>query len=382
MLTIKYKPQKIEELIGQNIAELVKAIKNNEKVILYGPPGTGKTSSVYAIANELNYEVIEINASDDRSKSDLEKYLPAVKQMSIFGKKKVILIDEIDGISNTDTGAINGIMNLTKASIFPVVITANDIWDKKFKELRNICKMFEFRHIPKDEIYKHLKKIANKEQANIDDETLMQISISCKGDLRAALNDLNAIIYSKDKDLSALGRELEQKIVNSILTIIYKNTYAELSQSLTNVELDPEEIIYWIEHNIFNANFSKESIAEILNNINNANHLLSEIKKNDYWRLLVYFYFYLSVMVGKSKKESPKNFKFSQPDLFLHKWIGNNKNAIKNEIILKLAKLTHTNQNIIAQIFERYVIILKNEKELQELLELDKNQIEYLNKRD
>ncbi|MEM2115576.1 MAG: AAA family ATPase [Candidatus Woesearchaeota archaeon] len=373
MLAEKYRPKSSKEIIEQKISEVIELIKKNQKIIIYGPPGVGKTSCVYAIASDLNYEVIEINASDERSKSELEKYIPAVKQKSIFGRNKIILIDEIDGISNTDYGAIEGIKRIIKESIFPVVLTANDIWDKRFKELRSLCKVVEFNHINKRKIFQQLKKITQLENIQISDEILEEIADGAKGDLRAALNDLNAILYSQNKSLEPLGRELEKKIVNAILTIIYKNTYNDLSMAFSNVELEPEEILYWVEHSIWNANFSYISIQEMLKNIQNANYLLLELKKNEYWRMLVYIFFYLSVMVGKSKKETATNFKITAPNIYIHKWNASNKQAIKNALIEKISKITHANREDILMIFDRYIEIIKNSETIRELLEIDDN---------
>jgi len=73
-------------------------------VLLEGQPGIGKTSIVYALANDLNMEVIETNASDTRTRDSLEAKLKETsKSRGIMDfisekKKKLILIDEIDGI--------------------------------------------------------------------------------------------------------------------------------------------------------------------------------------------------------------------------------------------------------------------------------------------
>jgi len=84
--------------------QLLKIDPVKAAILLEGPPGVGKTSIVYALANDLNMEVIETNASDTRTREVLEKRLTeTTKSRGIMdfvaqSKQKIILIDEIDGI--------------------------------------------------------------------------------------------------------------------------------------------------------------------------------------------------------------------------------------------------------------------------------------------
>src|SRR3989344_7715831 len=110
--TAKYKPLKSSD-IPQDISILKESILKKECVLLGGPPGSCKTSSVYAIANELNYEVLELNASDVRNKDQIEKIIAnAIKQVSLFKKGKIILIDEVDGINKLDYGGLPMLISL------------------------------------------------------------------------------------------------------------------------------------------------------------------------------------------------------------------------------------------------------------------------------
>ena len=99
LLLDKHRPKDTSEIFGQDIAlrELKRCIINKIPGVLTGSSGIGKTISVYAIANELNYEVVESNSSDIRNKEGIEKVIGiASKQRSLFHKGKIILIDEIE----------------------------------------------------------------------------------------------------------------------------------------------------------------------------------------------------------------------------------------------------------------------------------------------
>ena len=75
----KYSPGRISEVVGQDSAvSFLKEYINNYKkqkkkaVLIYGSSGSGKTSSIYALAEDMNLEVVEMNASDFRNKGQVE----------------------------------------------------------------------------------------------------------------------------------------------------------------------------------------------------------------------------------------------------------------------------------------------------------------------
>ncbi len=122
----KYEPKHSSEVVGQdgpvaNLKSFILDFKNqkNKAIVLYGPPGCGKTSSVYAVANELDLELIEVNASDFRNKDMINATIGnASQQMSLFMKNKIILVDEIDGLSGQkDRGGIVEIVRIIDEKI-------------------------------------------------------------------------------------------------------------------------------------------------------------------------------------------------------------------------------------------------------------------------
>jgi len=102
--TIKYQPKKTNEIIGQDTAirklkDFVVNFKKQRKnaALIYGPSGVGKTISVHALANDLDLEILEVNASDVRNADQINSMIgSAVGQMSLFSNSKIILVDEVD----------------------------------------------------------------------------------------------------------------------------------------------------------------------------------------------------------------------------------------------------------------------------------------------
>ena len=154
MWTEKYRPKNLGEIRGQEeaVIKLKDFIKNFGKsknaILLHGPPGTGKTSLAHALADDIDCEIFELNASDLRNKERLKEVLkPVIEQKSLKKDGKIILVDEVDGISSEDYGGLPELLELIDQTSFPMIITANDVWDKKFNSLRKKCEMLPLKEL-------------------------------------------------------------------------------------------------------------------------------------------------------------------------------------------------------------------------------------------
>ena len=150
----KYRAKCFADVRGQELAIdkvklFLRSFPKKKAIALHGPPGVGKTSLAYAIAFESDAEVLELNASDFRNKAKIAEIVgPASQQRSLFRKNKIILVDEVDGISAMkDRGGLAELLGLLEKSAFPIIITANDIWDKKFSLLRRKAEVIQMRDV-------------------------------------------------------------------------------------------------------------------------------------------------------------------------------------------------------------------------------------------
>ena len=139
--------------------------------MLSGPPGIGKTSIAKLILQKHGYNVIEINASDKRSKntiqdlvrestetSALSYYLQAKDQRKPFnsvvnnGKKSAIIMDEVDGCSSSDRGGIAQLIKIIKNTKVPIVCVCNDHSSRKIVSLLSHCYDLRLNKPSKNEI--------------------------------------------------------------------------------------------------------------------------------------------------------------------------------------------------------------------------------------
>jgi replication factor C large subunit len=150
----KYRARCFADVRGQDLAVdkvkiFLKSFPKKRAVVLHGPAGVGKTSLAYAIAAESDAEILELNASDLRNKAKIGEIIgPASRQKSLFKKGKIILVDEVDGIHSVkDRGGIVELLALLERSAFPVIVTANDIWNKKFSLLRRKAELVALKEV-------------------------------------------------------------------------------------------------------------------------------------------------------------------------------------------------------------------------------------------
>ncbi len=303
---VKYRPRRVADVVNQEEAKNVflswfdswlRGRPEKKAALLYGPPGSGKTSLVEAVAREYGLELLEMNASDYRRSSDIERIAAASSRgASLIGARgKIILLDEVDGISTTaDLGALDSILNLIKRAAHPVVLIANDPWDPRLRELREVCLPIEFKRLTKTEIRKVLQSICKNEKIDCEDEAIDFIAERAEGDLRSAINDLEAlgegfgrVTYALARSvLGYRNRELDSfEVVRRILISKYAwQARAAASQT----DLAPDELIHWINENIPRQAVDPEDLWRAYESLSKADIYMSRIVKSGSWDLLSY----------------------------------------------------------------------------------------------
>src|SRR3989338_1935239 len=200
-LTEKYRAKKYTDILYQSqavedIKKFLLEFPKKKAALIYGPAGTGKTSIAIAAAREHNLDLFELNASDLRNRAKLEEVLkPATLQQSLFKKGKIILMDEVDGVTGSDIGGIPELIRIIEETKYPILMTCNDVWQSKLSQLRSKSKLIEMKALPISSIIDILRTIAKKEGIEKDIAFFQQIALKSQGDLRAAINDLQSYTH-------------------------------------------------------------------------------------------------------------------------------------------------------------------------------------------
>jgi replication factor C large subunit len=394
----KYSPGRISEVIGQDSAisflkDFVNRYDKQKKkaVLIYGSSGCGKTSSVYALANELNLEIVEMNASDFRNKEQIQSIAGAAsQQMSLFGRGKVILIDELDGIAGRqDFGGVAAMAELIKKSKFPIVMTINNPYNKKFSSIRSKCELLKFEDLDANSIFMILKNIADKEGIKYDSASLKRLARRNAGDARGAINDLQILTTGgklAEKTIDELSERNRTENMLQALVKVLKNTDPSIAISaFDNVEEDLDECLFWLDENLPKEYENPEDLARAYEKLSRADVFKRRIRRWQHWRFLVYVNALLTAGVSVSKDSKNKRFVAYKPTgRILKMWWAKQKSMKKKAIAEKLAKKTHSSVKEQIKTIDYFKAIFQNNKEMSRkianYLDLDKEEVAWLKK--
>jgi len=392
--TEKYRPKKGNEIIGNKeaLSDLRRHVSNYRKkaILIYGPSGVGKTIAVKIIADELNFEVIELNASDARDEKNINSILgEAVKQRSLFSKGKIILVDELDGINSKDRGFVKAIIALIEKSSYPVVMIANELENPALSQLKRKSISIKFEPISAAETYNLLSKIAKHESVNMEESLLKTLSYLSGGDIRGAITDLQLLSFSKEikkADLDSLGSRNKLELISSALIKIFKSSDMNIASSaLSNISEDINECFMWLDENIPYEYKKSEDLARAYDALSLADVYRGKIIKRQHWRFLVYANSFATSGVALAKKQKYTHIaKYNRSSRILNMWIAKSRFMQRKKIAEKLsAKMHASKKELIKNSIPYLKIIFKNKKMANEITkeyDLSPEEINWLNK--
>jgi len=382
----KYRPARIQDVAGNDeakkafVAWLNKwlAGKPEKKAaLLYGPPGTGKTSLVHAAARQYDLELLEANASDVRNSAALERRIwRALTESSLFGKRaKIVLLDEVDGINpREDAGGLAMILKFIENTRYPLVLTANDPWDPKLRTLRDKCLLIRFKPLGIRIITSVLANICRKEGIFCDYQVLRAIAEKCKGDLRAAINDLQAIAFGKKRitleDLDMLGYRAKQADMFEIVRMVLAARSPEHARSVLSLpSLDYEMLMQWLSENIPHQYApSLQAIADAYDALSLADIFFQRAKRTNEWSLLSYALNLMTVGVASARDKPKFRFvKYSFPQKIRLLSQTKKYREIRKRIASAIARKCHVStRTVIRDILPFLFVIYEADAELAE----------------
>lgn len=387
--TEKYRPSKISQVVGNKeaVTEFLAWIETWRKgrpskkaALLYGPPGVGKTSLVHAFAKENGWEVIELNASDFRTREVIERVVGAASTLgSITGATgRIILVDEVDGIDvRADTGAVQALTRLIGETRVPIVLVANDPWDPKLAALREMCQLIQFRRIPKPTVASVIKKIAMSEGLKISEDKIKEIAEKSGGDLRSALNDLQIAAAA---DLEVAERDREKEIFAALTAVFHSGKYSEAVAALQNLDLEPAEFFTWVLDNVPDQ-LTVEDLASAMEFLSKADLFLQRVNLKQSWGLLRYAIPLMTAGVAVSKKAKPKQFvRYSYPSRIRFLSSTRAERELLDGICLKIGRALHMSSRKARTEMLPFVklMLTHNGRGLAEFFNLTQRELEYL----
>jgi replication factor C small subunit len=186
----KYRPDTLEGYVGnEHILEKVKIYIENEDVphlLLYGVAGTGKTTLAKIITNQIDCDVMYINASDENSVDAVRDKIRGFASSMGFRKWKVVILDESDYLTPNAQAALRNLMEtFSKSTRF--ILTCNYV-EKVIDPIQSRCQTFAITPPSKKEVAKRLYDILNEEGVEFQNEDLAILVNSGYPDIRRVLN--------------------------------------------------------------------------------------------------------------------------------------------------------------------------------------------------
>ena len=313
MLIHKYKPEKLENIIGN--ATCIKSVQNwfenwytekdttsktnskNTCALLSGPNGIGKTLAIDLLIKQYDLNPITVNPDEKTDREYITKtIIPSIQVTKSFtNKQNIFVIHDIDCYD--DYGFISSIVTCLKETKIPVIATCNNRYDQSLKPLTPYCLDVKFQKPNASDIVKFVKQIIKKESIVISDVKLNQLIEDTDCDIRSVFNNLQLL----GGNISIKNNENMPNTKDKTNPNIFEMTKQFMSQT---VEFDDKQRLFWTNNEILplmiHENYPANNIkmkneATHLNNIAESIHSLSDIDlfekdihMNGNWELMPY----------------------------------------------------------------------------------------------
>ena len=186
----KYRPDTLQGYVGnQSIVDKVKLYLENGDVphlLLYGNAGTGKTTLAKIIANNIDCDLLYINASDENSVDTVRDKIKNFSSTIGFRKWKLVILDEADYMTPNGQAALRNLMEtFSKTTRF--ILTCNYV-EKIIDPIQSRCQVFAITPPTKKDVAIRISEVLKTENVNFEMTDLVAIINSSYPDIRRVLN--------------------------------------------------------------------------------------------------------------------------------------------------------------------------------------------------
>lgn len=372
--TEKYRPVSLSDVLGNPGATRTmlewaeswkKGIPKYRALVLIGTPGIGKTSAALALANDMDWSVIEMNASDQRTASAIENVAGRAAQFNTFdedgsfestkdGKMKLIILDEADCLyGNSDRGSMPTILQVVRTTLQPVILICNEFYGmtKKSSSIKTETLQITFKRPQAGTIAKALMKICAKERAHVEPEAIQIIAENANGDMRAAIRDLQSLSIGKELVTADMAdtlteRESRSDMYQFINALLQKRSIPLAKQILRECDVDPPTVEIWIDENLPSHCASKQELSDSFDALSRADIHLGRVSRRMYYGLWSYANDMMVDGVASSLNQPLNGFtRINYPRYLSMMSRSRATRAIRRDVANKLSILTHTSAN-------------------------------------
>jgi len=371
----RHRPKDLDDIVANPtaVAELRKwaaawqrGRPDKKAVILQGPPGIGKTSAALALAKEMGWSVVEMNASDSRNAEAIRKVATRGAVLQTFsdsgeflradqGGRKLIVLDEADNVfGREDRGGIGAIVETIQTSGQPIVLIANDYYGltRRSSSLKRLSKTIKFQPIHDDAMKNILRTIATEEGVEAASEVLDVIVERSSGDLRSAINDLESLAIGKDTvrgtGTKALGyRDRERTIFPAIEEILRSGDARRAKDAATGLDESPEDLILWVDQNLGHEFGRPDDLARGYDALSRADVFLGRARRRQSFGLWSYAKELMSSGVASARKGRGRGGQLEFPYYLIQMARSRAQRGARTSLATKLARHLHVSRTLV-----------------------------------
>ncbi len=367
----KYRPQTLDAIVGNPTAvsslrawaySWEHSIPEVRVMVLKGPPGVGKTTSVEALAREMGWSIVEMNASDQRTGKAIEDVALRGSRFDTFkddgsfirssdGGRKLIVLDEADNFyGNSDRGAMPVVNALIKDTLQPVVLIVNDFYElsRKSSTVNDSTLQITFKKPQVGTIAKALYQIANAEGVEIEPAAMDVIAANADGDMRAAVRNLESLALGQNTVTLEMAKSLSPRdnrtdIYDLMKAVFLGGDPAEARRLGMEVDEDPGRILMWIDENIPTECTDTGDLNRGYEKLSRADIFMSRVYRSQYYRFWSYAKDMMTFGICTSKRgRSKPGIRINFPSYLGRMSKSKKVRAVRASLSLKLAMHLHT----------------------------------------
>ena len=265
------------------------------------------------------------------------------------------------------------------------MLTANDEYAKTLSSIRKACHVVKFKKVHYATIGHVLEGICRAKGIGCDAQALEKIAKASGGDLKAAINDLQAAATGRKRlsleDVPATTRDRQESIFNAMRTLFKTMDYTEAKRSFDNVQEDPDLFMKWVDENIPREYTEPDDLAAAFHALSRADFYNAGIYRRQQWQLMKFQIAMMTAGVAMAKKEKYHGFTPYQYPTFIRKLFASKaRRAAKKSAAKKIGEQIHSSPHEILSVHWPYLQLLakKNPAGYAKQFSLDDKELEVL----